>query len=211
MRRLNNLYNKINDIDVIMHMYDKVISKNTNNKRKIYSFNNYYSCNIVNIKNIIESNNYVPLRYNIFLIREPKLRIIMSQNIRDKIINHLVAKYFLIDVFDKTLINENCATRINKGTQYGLKLFKKYFNYYKNKYDKFYILKLDISKYFYNIDHNIVKELVKKKIKDKKVLKIINSIIDSTDCDYVNKKINELKEREVNKIRKSKEIMHNKM
>ena len=68
----------------------------------------------------------------------------MSQNIEDKIINHLVAKYLLIDIFDKTLINENCATRINKGTHYALNLFKKYYNKYKNKYEKFYILKLDI-------------------------------------------------------------------
>lgn len=33
----------------------------------------------------------------------------------------------------------------------------------KNKYSVFYILKFYISKYFYNIDHNVVKELIRKK------------------------------------------------
>lgn len=61
-------------------------------------------------------------------------------------------------------------------------------------------LKFDISKYFYNIDHDIVKELIRRKIKDKDVLNIIDSIIDSTDADYVNFCINKLKEKEINRI-----------
>ena len=122
--------------------------------------------------------------------------------IEDKIINHLVARYFLIDIFDKALIEENCATRVGKGTHYALNLFKSYYNNYKNKYNKFYILKFDISKYFYNIDHDIVKELISNKIKDKKVLNLLFKIIDSTDENYVNKKVLELKVKEINRINK---------
>lgn len=199
MKRVGNLYNIINDIDIIMDMYDRVVSKNTKNKRKLMSFDDYYSSNIGNIKRIINYNNYIPDKYSIFLIKEPKYRIIMNQSIKDKIINHLVAKYFLVDIFEKSLINENVATRKNKGTHYGLKLFKKYLNYYKNRYKKFYILKFDISKYFYNIDHDIVKDIIKKKIKDKDVLKIIYSIIDSTDYDYINNTINKIKVKEINR------------
>ena len=200
MKRVNDLYNKINNIDVIMNMYDDVVSKTTKNKRKIMKFDDYYSCNIENIKKIINNNNYYPNRYNIFFIREPKLRIIMSQSIKDKVINHLVAKYFLSDVFDKTLIDKNCATRIGKGTHYALKLFKKHYHDCSLQYDKFYILKFDISKYFYNIDHDIVKEIISNKIKDKKVIKMVNTIIDSTDYSYVNEVITRLKENEINRI-----------
>ena len=132
------------------------------------------------------------IKYNIFLIREPKLRIIMSQNITDKIINHLVAKYFLVNVFDKSFIDTNVATRIGRGTHYGLIKVKKCLNEIK--------FKIYISKYFYNIDHDIVKELIRRKIKDKDVLNIIDSIIDSTDSDYVNFCINKLKEKEINRI-----------
>ena len=35
MKRKNNLYKKICDIDVIMNMYDNVIRINTKNKNKI--------------------------------------------------------------------------------------------------------------------------------------------------------------------------------
>ena len=202
MKKINNLYDKINDIDIIIDMYDNVVSKNTKNKQKIEKFNDYFSINIINIKNIINSGNYIPGKYNIFLVREPKIRIIMSQNITDKVINHLIAKYFLIDVFDKTLIDFNIATRLNKGTHYGIKLTKKYLNEMKIKYDTFYYLKFDISKYFYNIDHEIVKKLINKKIKDKKVINIINNIIDSTNREYVNNEINNLKNGEIERINK---------
>ena len=177
MKRVNNLYKKICDIDIIMNMYDKVIKINTRNKKKIQNFDNFYSCNIVKIKEILMSRDYVPGKYNLFLIHEPKIRIIMSQQIEDKVINHLIAKYFLIDVFDKSLSNRNCATRIGKGTHYALKFFKQDYNYFLNKYGKFYILKLDISKYFYNLDHEIIKEIIRKKIKDKDVIKILDTVI----------------------------------
>ena len=189
MKRVNNIYNRITDINTIIDVYDNEVKKNTKNKLKVEEFDNYYSLNIKEIKEELMSGDYIPGEYNIFFIREPKLRIIMSQSIKDKVINHLVARYFLINVFEKGLIENNIATRKNKGTHYGLKLFKKYLNIMKNRYNNFYILKFDISKYFYNIDHDIVKEILRNKIKDKKVISLIDKIIDSTDKEYINKKI----------------------
>ena len=75
------------------------IRGNIKNKEKIERFEDYFSINIINIKNIISNNNYVPNKYHIFIIREPKIRVIMSQSIKDKIINHLVSYYFLEYVF----------------------------------------------------------------------------------------------------------------
>lgn len=201
MKRLNNLYNNIIDIKVIQDMYDKRIKINTKNKKKIERFENNYVSNMIYIKNILKERKYVPGKYNIFLIKEPKIRLIMSQNIIDKIINHVVSKYFLSEVYDKTLIDTNVATRLNKGTNYGIKMLKRYINEIKE--EKFYVLKFDISKYFYNIDHDILKKLIRKKIKDKDVLKILDDIINSTNYEYVNKIINCIKEKEINKIKNS--------
>lgn len=131
----------------------------------------------------------------------------MSQNIIDKIINHIVTEYFLIRVFENTLVNENIATRKNKGTSYGIKLLKKYLN--EVKFKEFYILKFDIEKYFFNIDHSICKKIIRKKIKDKEVLNLLDTIIDSTDCEYVNKTIKKIKENEILKNIKIKNEISN--
>ena len=102
---------------------------------------------------------------------------------------------------DKCLIDTNVATRINKGTHYGIKYLKKYLN--KLKGSTIYALKFDISKYFYNINHEILINLLKKKIKDRDAINILTNIINSTDRSYINKQINLLKEKEIQKVKQS--------
>ena len=137
------------------------------------------------------------------MITDPKCRIVMAEEIEDKIINHLVAKYILVKTFENKYIDSMVATRKNKGTLYGVKLLKQYLNEIKRKYDNFYFLKLDISKYFYSIDHNVLKEILKKKIKDKDALNILFSIIDSTNKNYINEEIIKLKEKRINYLKNS--------
>ncbi len=200
MKRVNNLYPKICELDNIIK-YSNLICSKTKNKRKVELFEEYYSENIFLIRNVLEHKNYEVGKYNIFFIHEPKLRLIMSQNINDKIINHLVANYFLVDVFDKTFIDMNIATRKNKGTHQGLIAIKKYLNEMKKNNKDIYYLKFDISKYFYSISHEIVKDLFAKKIKDNDDLELVNKIVDSTDCKYVNESINKLKLQEEKRIK----------
>ena len=201
MKRVENLYHKITDIKNIKDMYDKRIRINTKNKVKIERFDEHYVSNLVRIKEILESKNYKPYRYNIFLIREPKVRLIMAQSVTDKIINHLVSKYFLVDVFEPILKENNIATRIGKGTHYGIKKLKTFLNKNINKH--LYILKFDVSKYFFNLDHNILKKIIRKKIKDRDVIKILDTIIDSTNELYINDIIEKIKKREIEKIKNS--------
>lgn len=198
MKRVNNIYEKILDTQIIHNMYIKRVKINTKNKIKLERFESNYSANIMQIKNTLENSSYKVGKYNIFLIKEPKLRLIMSQNIKDKLVNHLVSEYFLVETFDNTLINLNVATRKNKGTHFGMKKLITFLNQNINK--DLYILKFDIYKFFYNLDHQILKKLIRKKIKDKKVLQILDEIISSTDADYINKEIINLKKMELEKV-----------
>lgn len=79
-----------------------------------YNFNLLNKCYLINnyINKLINSKYRYGI-YNIFLIYESKLRVIMSENINDKIVSHLICKYYLIDIIDKKLINSNIATRKN--------------------------------------------------------------------------------------------------
>ena len=124
MKRVNNLYKNLYDINNIIKMTDKVLSK-VKNKERREKFYLYYSEHIINIKNRLESKNINLGKYNIFLITYPKCRVIMSQSIEDKIINHLIAEYLLVGVFENKYIDSMCATRINKGSGYASKLMKK--------------------------------------------------------------------------------------
>lgn len=189
----------------LLDIYEKEVSKRTKNKRKINNFERNKMENIYDIKNIIESGNYKVGKYNIFSINSPKYRIVMSINVKDKIINHYVARNILINKLDKYLDTRNCATRKNMGYDYAIKLLLKYLEENK-KYGKFYILRIDISKYFYSIDHGVLKSLLKDKL-DVCEYKIISDIIDSSNDDYINEDILRIKNKliELDKKR-SKEI-----
>lgn len=192
MKRVSNIYYKVYDIDNISKMCDLVCSK-VRNKEKAEKFMLYKTEHIINIRNKLISKNLNFSRYNIFLITDPKCRIIMSQSIEDKVVNHLIAKYLLVDVYENIYTSSMCATRINKGSSYGISLVKKYLNEIKYKNSNFYYLKLDIKKYFYNIDHDILKSILNRKIKDKDALEVLYKIIDSTNSTYINDCIRKLK------------------
>lgn len=181
---------KINVNDLI-NIYEKEISKNTKNKKKVYNFEKNKMENIFDIKNILEKDNYQIKKYNIFYINSPKYRIIMSLNLKDKLINHYVARNILIKKLYKYLDIRSCAARSYMGYDYAIKLLKRYIEINK-KYNNIYVLKLDISKFFYNIDHDVLKSLLIDKL-DKEEYNIVSGIIDSTNSDYINKIIINIK------------------
>ena len=130
----------------------------------------------------------------------------MSLKMNDKIINHYITKHCLIPKLSKYLDNRNIATRKDMGTDYGINLIKKYIELNK-KYKEFYILKIYISKYFYNINHNILKSMLTD-LADIEY-KLISTIIDSTNSSYINECINNLKETELlytNRVSEVKDI-----
>lgn len=177
MKRIGNLYKNIYDFDNIVQAYNEVC-KNTKNKRKVAIFRSYKCMYISRIYEILKNREYKVGTYNVFTIYEPKERRIVSQNMQDKVVNHLVARYILYPALLPCLLDCNVASRKNMGTNKGILYFKDFYRKSKIKYKNFYILKCDISKFFASINHDVLKEKLKRKIKDKEALKIVFDIID---------------------------------
>ena len=196
MKRVGNLYNTVTNIDNIIKMTNKILSK-TRNKKKVEIFEKHKMEHICNIKRRLDNRDFSFGKYNIFMIKDPKVRIVMALELEDKIINHLIAEYILVKVFEPKYTDNICATRIGKGTSYGIKLLKKYLNEIKRKHHNFYVLKVDISKYFYRINHDILKKILNENIKDKDAIDVLYKIIDTTNDSYVNENIGKLKDNRI--------------
>lgn len=134
------------------------------------------------IKRRLETKTYQVSKYNEFTIYEPKERIIKSCSFVDKIVQHSLCDNVLIPRLSKEFIQTNYAGQIAKGTLYGLDCLKAqmYLSYQKYGYDC-WIVKGDISKFFYNIDHNILKDIVGYFIEDKDVYWLCEKFINSTE------------------------------
>ena len=193
--------NKINYEDPITHenifyMW-KIIRKTCKNKKAVFHFSLNVSTNINYIYYVLKNKCYTPSKYRAFMIFEPKPRLVMSQTITDKIINHFVANFYLIPLLEKSLIDTNVATRKGKGSSYAMQELKSYFNklLIQNSEKEIYCLKIDISKYFYTIDHEILLKTLKTYIKDKNIIHLIEIIIQETNQPYINETIKKYREK----------------
>lgn len=182
MKRKGNLYENTYKIENIISAANEVC-RNTKNKREVNRFKNFRCIFISRIYNDLKNKTYKVGPYNEFTIYEPKERKIVSQKTYDKIINHLISRHILMPAIMPKLIEQNVASRVGMGTKMGLYYHYKYLRLCKQKYERFYILKCDVSKYFASIDHDILKQKVEKVIKDKNALKIVFNIIDSVEED----------------------------
>ena len=195
----------------------RCIRKSYKNKRVISKFKLFLNCNLVSLILKMQSNNFAFKKYNIFLIKEPKYRLIMSEDLDDKIINQIFSRFILVPYLSNSLLECNVATRENKGAKKAHDLTEKYLRKltYENK--EIFALKIDISKYFYNIDHDILVEKVSKIIKEEGCINFLRKILDTTNQDYVNEDINKiiLEEKErislLNISSKEKELKYNEL
>ena len=106
----------------------------------------------------------------------------MALSFKDRVVQHCLCDYYLEELLEPKMIYDNCANRKGKGTHFGLDRLKDFMHKHYRKYGtNGYFLKMDISKYFYSIDKEILRKMVLRYVEDKKVAWLINKIIDSTE------------------------------
>lgn len=178
MKRFSNLYENTYKPENIRACYYEVMH-NTRNKRQVHQLQKNADKVLHSIYEELKNEKYVVGKYNIFVIYEPKQRVIVSQGMKDKIVNHLIAREILYPAILPCLVPYNVASRPGMGTRKALEYMDRYRKEFSKKYGKYYILKCDISRFFLSINHRILKKKLRKKIKDPKALKIVFDVIDS--------------------------------
>lgn len=81
-------------------------------------------------------------------------------------------------IFMEVFCDHTCASIKNRGIRHAQELLKKYLQTDPN--GTTYCLKIDISKFYPNVDHEILKKLLMKKFKDTDLLDLLFAIIDSS-------------------------------
>ena len=138
--------------------------------------------NLMFLHVMLTKRKYRPSPYNYFLVHEPKERLIMYNGFRDKIIQHSLCDNVLEPILSKTFIYDNYASQKGKGTHFGLDRLKSFMQrYYRQFGADGWVLKCDISKYFYRINHDVLKSQLRRVVHDPDVLWLLDLIIDSTE------------------------------
>ena len=115
--------------------------------------------------------------YSIFYVTEPKLRRIEKSMYIDRIVHRFVVDNFLKEYFEKSFIYHTYACIKNRGMHKACLDVQKAMRHCKIIWNDYYILKMDIRKYFDNINKDILFKILKRKVLDKKLLWLLQEII----------------------------------
>lgn len=107
---------------------------------------------------------YVPSKFEVFAVYEPKRRMVHAPAFVDKVVLHALVDNILYDALTKSFIRDSHASQTGKGTDDGLMRLKTHMvDYYRREGHGAdgWVLKGDVRHFFASIDHRKLKRKLK--------------------------------------------------
>ncbi len=117
------------------------------------------------------ARTYRPGSYREFTVTDPKPRWISAAPFRDRVVHHALCRV-IEPVMDRTLIADTCACRRGKGTHAAV------LRAHGHLRETAWCLRLDVLKYFPNVDHALLRRELVRHVKDEGVLWLCGTILD---------------------------------
>ena len=155
--------------------------KGKNYRDEIIKFNLKQEEYIMYLYEQLKNKTYKHGGYKIFYVTEPKLRKIERSRYIDRIVHTFYVENFLKPYFTTQFINTSYACIKNKGMHKACLELQQMMKHCKRIWNEYYILKMDVAKFFQNIDKDILMEILLKKIKDKDLIWLTQEIIYSNN------------------------------
>lgn len=172
---IKNIFTEITSFNNILLAEQNVRAGSRYDKEEL-AFWKEYEDNLHYISESMQNLNFPPDTYRSFYVYEPKLRKIVCSDYTTKVIqravyntlNPLVCKGFITDTY-------SCVK--GRGQLSAMFRLSEWINYVNSSGKQWYYLKMDVEKFFYRIDHEILMKIIRKKIGDKKAVRIMEHYI----------------------------------
>ncbi|MDR0429889.1 MAG: RNA-directed DNA polymerase [Tannerellaceae bacterium] len=175
MKRIGNIYEKIIDIDNL-RLADEKARRGKLKSYGVKVHDKNREENILKLHEMLKNKTFRTSEYDIFKIYEPKEReIYRLPYFPDRIVHHAIMnilEHIWVSVF--TADSFSCIK--NRGIHGAMQKVKTAMMDIENTQ---YCLKIDVKKFYPNIDHDILKEIIRRKIKCKDTLELLDQVIDS--------------------------------
>lgn len=175
MKRIGNLYEQIISPDNLRKA-DVLARKGKKLSYGVMVHDRNREANILALHDMLKNKTFRTSEYDIFLIHEPKEReIYRLPYFPDRIVHHAVMN-ILEPIWVNIFTGDTYSCIKGKGIHAAVRKLKQELTDVEGTR---YCLKLDVRKFYPNIDHDILKAIVRRKIKDKELLWLLDEIIDS--------------------------------
>ena len=177
MKRIKNIYESIYSFDNLFEAYLSA-RKGKRFRQDVLRFTANLEENLIALQNELMWGTYNVGRYREFYVSEPKKRLIMALQFRDRVVQWAIYRQ-LNPLLDKGFIYDSFGCRVGKGTHRAADRLQHWLRQADRKEGPHYYLKLDIAKYFYRVDHDKLVEILERKIADKGLIHLLERIIRS--------------------------------
>jgi len=149
--------------------------------RAVMAFERDLGANIATLARELAEGDYHPRPLRAFQVTTPKPRVIHAPDFRDRIVQHAVYE-MVFPLFDRVFIDQAYACRPGRGTHAAADQAQRYL---RQAPADSYVLQIDIRKFFYRIDRDILRDLIERKIKDRRLVELMMLFAqgpDATGC-----------------------------
>lgn len=182
MKTLKNVFEQVVDYDNLYRAYlNARLCKRY--RYEVLNFSAHLEDNLVKLQKELIERTYTLGKYREFYIYEPKKRLIMAQPFKDRVVQWAIYQV-LNPVFAQGYITDSYACIKERGTHKAVKRLHYWLRQVGKKPEKYYFLKLDISKYFYRIDHDVLMGILKRKIRDDDMIFLLDKIVNSSETNF---------------------------
>jgi len=173
MKPLRNLYNEVASLDNVFRAAHVTLGKGRRYYGEGAAFKFNLEREIFKLHEQLNKGTYRHGKYRLFQIVDPKPRTIAAAKFKDRVVHHAV--HDVIEPYiDRMFIHDSYACRRQKGTHAAVDRAHSFLR--ANRY----VLHLDVRQYFQNIRHAKLKKLLLRYIADKRLLDLLEMIVDST-------------------------------
>lgn len=168
-KRYKRLYEQIYNFENLW-LASRKARRGKRRKASVAEFEYALEGRLLEIQAALREEQYQFGAYTHFTVQEPQERMIAAAPYQDRVVHHALCN-IIEPILDKAMIFDSYACRIGKGTHRAIQRARKFLKV------NCWVLKLDIKKYFFTIDHEILKQDLLRKISDPRIMNLIDQIL----------------------------------
>ena len=179
-KTIRNKYDKYLTYDNLMKAH-LLTRRGKRTKKEVVLFDEKKEDYIEWLLNELKTGHYRHGGYRRFMVKVPKMRVIEASRYMDRVVHRWVVDWFLKPAFEPQFINTTYACIKGRGVHKVTIDVQRTMKHCKRIWGDYYILKMDIAKYFKSINREILIKILERKIKDYKLMYVLKQIIYSTE------------------------------
>lgn len=178
MKRYGNLFDRIVSIENL-DLADRKARKGKARRKDVARFDQDRDGNLARLRQSLLDGTFKTSPYHVFKVYEPKEREIYKlPYYPDRVLHHAIMNV-CEPIWTKVFTNNTYSCIKERGITGCAREVERIIKTFNGR--PLFCLKIDIRKYYPSVDNGIMKDIVRRKIKDRRLLALLDEIIDSAD------------------------------